>query len=537
MRGAASAFAWQFRRQHRWGLTGVAAAIAGLAAIKFYKLAVHGVVEFDTDVGFAFTLLIPLVAAFFFFLAAFTFGLQGDVAARESMYPRRLLTLPVMSEELVRWPMLYGCLAVALLWALVRVVGPWPDVVNAPVVWPGLLAPSLLAWMQALTWMPYPLRGMRIAVAVIWMTVLDGVMLAALEMRAPEGVMLLLLAPQIPLAYLVARYAVRRARSGDVPHWGAGESSRGLTSARPPFASAERAQLWFEWNQFGRSLPLMVAIVVPLELCLLMFSETPMIVWEALVLTLVTPPFMAIFVAATVSKSSASDTYGLTPFMATRPVGNAELIAAKMRAALLSTLAAWAIVLIAIPVAMWLTGTTYVARDAASRLSGAIGTPRAIVAVLIVLALLISSTWKQLVQGLYIGMSGREWAVKGSMFAALALLVILFPIADAMVRNRVAISILLDSLPAIFMTLIVIKLCASVWITRRIAARGILSARAILKAAAGWDVIVFAFFGLLAWILPSIIFPRYVLLLVAILAIPFVRLAAAPLAVSVSRHR
>jgi hypothetical protein len=39
------------------------------------------------------------------------------------------------------------------------------------------------------------------------------------------------------------------------------------------------------------------------------------------------------------------------------------------------------------------------------------------------------------------------------------------------------------------------------------------------------------------WLLPTILFPRHVLALVAILAVPLTRLAAAPLAVDWNRHR
>ena len=55
---------------------------------------------------------------------------------------------------------------------------------------------------------------------------------------------------------------------------------------------------------------------------------------------LLTPPIMAAFVAATVSRSSpdGSDSYELTPFMATRPLSSASLIAAKLKATIPSTL-------------------------------------------------------------------------------------------------------------------------------------------------------------------------------------------------------
>src|SRR5438445_418146 len=87
------------------------------------------------------------------------------------------------------------------------------------------------------------------------------------------------------------------------------------------------------WSRSGRSLPWLVAILLPFELALLFaFRDTPELIFEVLLFVLFTPPFMAAFVAATAAKSgaAASDAYGLTPFTATRPLTNGSLIAAKM---------------------------------------------------------------------------------------------------------------------------------------------------------------------------------------------------------------
>ena len=108
MRTPAGAIAWEFRRRHRWGLIAVLAAIFSLGAIKIAVLTTQARLELH-DVAFAFLVPVPLSAAFFYLLAVFTFGIAGDLAARESMYPPRLFTLPVSSAALAGWPMLYGC--------------------------------------------------------------------------------------------------------------------------------------------------------------------------------------------------------------------------------------------------------------------------------------------------------------------------------------------------------------------------------------------------------------------------------------------
>src|SRR5207245_791995 len=336
----------------------------------------------------------------------------------------------------------------------------------------------------------------------------------------------------------VARFAVARARRGDVPDWRLGQIS--LPRRRDHFPSPARAQLWFEWRQYGRSLPWLVAIVLPFELALLFaFRHTPELIYETLLFVLLTPPFMAAFVAATVSKSGtpASDSFGVTPFIATRPLTNGSLIAAKMKAMIWSTLAAWLLVVVITPLALRLSGTAPLVIERAHRLAEVFGMPRAIAIVLLGLLALMASTWKQLVQSLYIGMSGREWLVKASVFVALAFLAIILPLAHWISGDRHAIAVLWNNLALIAAVLVCFKLSAAVWIATRLHDKRLLSDRTLVIGAVCWDVIVFALFGLLCWIVPRVLMGSYVLVLVAILEVPLARLAAAPLALAWNRHR
>src|SRR2546428_970443 len=264
MRLAAAAVAWQFRRRHRWGLIALISYLFVLAMIKLVILERGQRVDLD-DESFAFLVAVPVTATFLYFLSVFSFGLSGDLAARQSIYPARMFTLPVTTAALAGWPMVYGTAAIAILWLATRLFALWPSDVEVPVIWPALLAASLLAWTQALTWMPYPLRGLRVIITVLWLVAIDTVVMAALNSKAPETVMLAILAPHVPLAYLAARFAVARARRGDVPDWRRMLIRSGRTAARDPFRSASRAQTWFEWRLDGRSLPWWVAVSFALD--------------------------------------------------------------------------------------------------------------------------------------------------------------------------------------------------------------------------------------------------------------------------------
>src|SRR6266516_4738972 len=544
MRSPAAAVAWEFRQRHRLGLIALIAYLVVVATIKLVVLAHALPINLDSPESFAFVVMLPLVATFTYSLAVFTFGLDGDLAARQSMYPARLFTLPVTTAALAGWPMLYGTASMVVLWLATRMFALWPSGIVVPSIWPALMAASLLAWTQALTWMPYPLPGLRIIVTVLWLGTIDTIALVAVHFNAHESLMLGILAPQIPLAYVVARFAVARARRGDVPDWRSAfgslaESAHVSSRRRRHFASPASAQSWFEWRRYGGSLPGWVAILLPFELLLFWAAgDSTSLVSTILAVVLLTPPFVATFAAAPVSDSgsSASESYGMPPFIATRPLTNAELVAAKLKMAIWSTIVAWLVVLITLPLALKLSGTSVLVLDRWHRLRDIMGTPRAAVLLLLILAGCIASTWKQLVQSLYIGLTGRASLIQGSVLLVLAFFFLFGPFAEWIIDSG-HLGEAWSALPLIFAVLAGIKMIAAVWIGVRVYDRRLVSDRALVTGAAYWCFALFALYGVLVWLLDTPHIPHYLLMLVAILTIPLARLSAAPLALAWNRHR
>jgi hypothetical protein len=544
MRSPAAAVAWEFRQRHRWGLIALILYLVVLGTIKLVVLSRGLPVNLDSAESFAFVVVVPLAATFTYFLAVFTFGLDGDLAARQSMYPARLFNLPVTTAALSGLPMLYGTVAMMILWLAMRTFALWPSGIEVPSIWPALLAASLLAWTQALTWMPYPLPGLRIIVTVLWLGTIDAIALVALHFNARESLMLWILAPQIPLAYLAARFAVARARRGEVPDWrGAFASLTRIAHVgsrrREHFTSAASAQAWFEWRRYGRSLPGWVGILLPFELVLLWAAgDSTSLVFTILVAVLLTPPFMATFAAAAVSKSNSnsSDSYGVTPFIATRPLTNAELVAAKLKMAIRSTVVAWLLVLVTLPIALKFSGTSALVLDRWHRVSEVVGAPRAVVLSLLLLAGCIASTWTQLVQSLYIGLTGRASLIKGSVFLVLGFFFLFGPFAEWII-DTARLGEVWSAFPWIFAVLVGFKMIAAIWIGVRLYNRRLVTDRTLVTGAACWSLVVFALYGVLVWLLDTPHIPHYLLMLVAILAIPLARLSAAPLALAWNRHR
>lgn len=527
MRSPAAAFAWELFRRHRWGLAGVGLYFLFLATLRLLVLGVARI-TFAEPWQFAAAVVVPLAGTFTYFLAIFTFGLEGDLAGRRSTLPTRRFTLPVTSAALAGWPMLYGGMAMAMLWLGTRALALWPTDVHVPVLWPALFAAVFLAWTQGLTWMPYPLPGLRVLLAVGWLGGVGLVALLAVHLRVPEGVMLALLAPQWPLAFLVARYAVTRARRGEGGRNGRAVQ-RALRARRAPFSSPERAQAWFEWRQSGRSLPIAVALVLPFELSLLfVFRDTPSLLKVTVTLVLLTPPGVAAF---------ATEPRALPTFLGTRPLRSAALLRAKWVAALWSTGAAWLLVALALPTALWLSGTAAEMVDGLRHLAVHLGTPRATVLALLVVTALVAATWKQRVHGLYAGLSAHPWAARARVFGTLVCLTLLVLFLPSLLHSQEGLTALGRALPWILAVLAVIKVGAAAWIATAIQARGLLPDRSLVLDALAWSAAVLALHGVLVWLLPSVLFPHHMLVLVAILAIPRVRLAAALLALSGSRHR
>lgn len=543
MRSPAAAIAWEFRQRHRWGLFVFVGYLVVLAAIKLVVFARGLPVTLDSPESFAFVVMVPLVTTFTYSLAVFTFGLDGDLAARQSMYPARLFTLPVTTTALSVLPMIYGTAAMMILWLATRTLALWPSGLPVPWIWPAFLAASLLAWTQALTWMPYPIPGLRIFVTVLLLGTIDTTAILALHFKAHESVMLGILAPQIPLAYLVARFALARARCGDAPHWRPAFASQAQIAPRPRhrerFSSPASAHAWFEWRRHGRSLPAWVAILLPFELVLLWVAgESTGLVVTILIAVLLTPPFMATFAATAASSSSANtgDSYGVTPFIATRPLTNAELIAAKLRMAIRSVSVTWLLVLLAMMIALTLSGTSGLLLERLRRLSEIVGAPRAVVAVLLLVGGCIAATWTQLVQGLYVGLTGRASLINGSVVLVLGFFFLFGPFAEWIVDSR-RLGEVWSALPLIFTLLVTVKMIAAVWVVVRLYRRRLLSDRALVLGAGFWCVAVFALYAVLVWLLGTPHIPHYLMMLLAILAIPLARLSAAPLALAWNRHR
>src|SRR5207237_2169975 len=113
------------------------------------------------------------------------------------------------------------------------------------------------------------------------------------------------------------------------------------------------------------------------------------------------------------------------------------------------------------------SGTSVLVIGRWHRLMDIMGTPRAVVVLLLILAGCIASTWKQLVQSLYVGLTGRASLIQGSVLLVLGFFFVFGPFAEWIVDTG-RMGELWSALPLIFAFLVGLKMIAAGWIAVRL---------------------------------------------------------------------
>jgi hypothetical protein len=519
----------------------------GLGVVLLYLLTMAVLFRFlpdgETKAEHAAVASIQLVAGLIYVASVFAFGFDTRLESPQSGYPARLFALPVRTVVLVACPMLQGTAAVVLLWLA------WARFVLRPAgievaLWPtALQAAAIVAVLQALLWSPFGLPWLRVVLALVLLPLLAVAPQLGIDGALLDAVNALL----IPLAALAAFVGVSRARRGDAPDWTALFRRPRSLAWRPgraaPFASPAAAQLWYESRRGLLPLPVMVAGFAALFFTVTLVVERPPdelkyqvgLALNLLFFPTMLAPFLGQLLGGT--GTSAASANHASSFIATRPLSVTALVAAKLKTAALSAAAACAIALAATavwivaaggPDALWSAGADYFRAYPISRVAAT--------ALLVIVAAPLL-TWRLLVDNLWIGLTGRAWIVRGSFvvcglgITAVALFAAR-PMEDRELAHR-----LWDALPWWAGAAALVKLLAAAWVSRVLVRRGLVEPRALGRLLAVWLLAAVGLFGLARG---SVLFdevPVSLLVSGAVLALPLVRLAAAPLALAWNRHR
>jgi hypothetical protein len=535
------ALSWQLWGRHRLGLATVLLFLVALAVT--FNVVPAGTLESRHGA----LVSIQFVIALIYVGAVFAYGFESQLESRDSTFPARMFTLPVRTLTLVGLPMLQGMATVALLWLAWARFVLQPVGVQISLLDTTLLAAAFVAVLQAVLWSPFGLPWVRVIVAVLLLPLLALAPQLGPIFGLSEPLLIGLYAALIPLSAAAALAGVAHARHS------AGSVWRGLPRTRPlvgpaptgrwiAFPSPARAQLWYEMRRHFLPFPLAVGAFTALVLVLLLLAGWPLepsarlfLIGNLISYPLLFAPFFGCFLGRT--GTTAANPYLLASFTATRPMPCSAVIAAKLKVATLSTLAAWGLVVIPAVVCVFALGSDQLLSRLYTQLAEAYPPWRvaATIGLIIIGPLLL--TWRLMVDNLWIGLTGRVWVVRFCLIACgaimpLAIMAYTRLMEDARWREQV-----LDALPWAAAAVAGIKLLAAVAIARTLLLRGLMDRAALVKVSALWLAAAGALFILIYGTVPPDVLPLSVLASAAVLGVPLVRLLGAPLVLCWNRHR
>jgi hypothetical protein len=505
------AFAWMFWRRHLWGhllvLGYLLVAVALSAVLPAY-------LEPETAAKVFGTLIVPSIYPAMFLLGMFCLvEVNTPIGGRQSCFPADLFILPVRTGALAGWPMAYGAAAASLLWLVLCgcIMRPWTSLwsVSVPLWWPAMMAAAGLAWIQALLWLPFGLPGLRVVVMLFLFPGLIATAQFSALGGVSEPILVGLFAGLAVFGWTLGYLGVRQGRRGDAPNWeGLFEPLRRLVRRLPhrrkPFASAGWAQSWFEWRRTGNSLPIMTGLCLPVFLPFLAFDDAipPA---QTLLTALAMPVFLAGMAGTPVNNRNpwVKDHYGVPASTATLPMSTGEMVGAKLKAAALSTLTAWALVAVAVPFAVILTGNLQTVAGWWQHAQQEVAALKIVAGLLAATILLVGCTWKRLVDSLFIGLTGRESVIAWAWITLTVGFVALGLVGIWISRHPEIHAHLLALVPWLLALLIACRLSVAGLALRAGLRRRVLAPRAAVRWVTAWVCVASTLFGLLAYAVPA----------------------------------
>jgi hypothetical protein len=540
MNSPAQAILWQIYWRARWGFA-VAAAFLLLAVMLTSLLPNYWTIQVDSlgDTP-VFGWFFGVCGLYVNFTLMAAFGMSG-ADARNLTFTKHMFVLPVRTSTLVAWPMFSGCLTVAIVWVINAQLIFRASGIAAPLWFPAAAFVLLLATFQALAWTPFAQRWVHIVLTVLVLISPLLVLLVGLvfDVRLSEPTATALLLGLLPIAYIAAVSGVARARRGDTYDWWAwGHFVEWLAKLRPgathPFRSMLSAQLWYECRAHV-IVPVFIVCMMPCFIFVpAMDRENLELGWRQLGIVLLAPLFVAMMAGGAlgnltdpVSKSETAS------FVLVRPISSLSILRGKLLAALIQTVLIWILFLGYISLLLTRPGFSRSVAQVASSvpLWKAIGYP------VFVLALLVLLTWKNMVESMWVSLTGRKWVESATSFGLMCLVFIGIGIGLWVGFRPELHQPALAAVPWLIGLLFVVKLALASFVMRKLVQSRLTSPIGAATMVAMWLALVGSLCAVALVLLPpTYATPANVIPGVA-LFIPFSRLAGAPLALEWNRHR
>jgi hypothetical protein len=462
-------------------------------------------------------------------------------------FPYRLFALPVPTSILAGWPMLLAVMSVMLVYLA------WQHLVFASLgrplpLWPGLVSAVGIVCYQALIWSLAGFRVTRVvalALAGIIFMNLGMLPMMASTLRWPEKSTAIfgnIVLPALTLgAYFAAWLCLTQQRHGHA-------RGRGLLKAwlrrlldnlpqrHTDFASPAAAQFWFEWRRSGLLLPIctgfvLIAVFAPVSWLTRSDADATL---RTLGWALILPALLALGIGKGFSKPDFwSAELSLPQFVTVRPLPSGELIITKMKVAALAAAASWLQVLLFL--ACWLPLWANRAQLQELWAAAVILWGPARLAVILILACFagVILTWRFMISGLWIGLSGdRKRYVAAAILQAFAVVFAIW-LAIYSVQHWKWSS--MERTVSFAETFLGCAVFAKVWLAG-FSWRPISLARAWSYLFA-WTVASGALLALGLLTCPDIFWLKPLVILFTLLPVPLARLGLARLALTKNRHR
>ena len=544
---------WEIWGRHKVSFLWQGVALATSAFFVYWKE--HGASQnFGEILGIA--SFCCFLVAYLHLLVCFAY-IETDARKVRLGFPGRLLLKPVSTARLVLVPMVFGGAVIVTTFALwTGLVLPHLSAINVSnLLWISTVLLSLFWWMQALAW-SLPLLKVRsvvllMVVAIHLLVLLLPVLVATFApgwMSEPGwlwGILAALLVSAVPAAWIglkLMRQGRWESPSRVSMLWSRLRLAR-ARGARKKFGSAFGAQFWLEWRRQGLVLPGVwggIALVVfPVLLTGFKWvgigTPPPAAI---LVIMLVLPLALSWVWGAALAKFDPFQSAGELPvYIAVRPMTNGGFVMAKLLMALATSALTWLLTAAAACICLAIIGTGILFSKAG--LVTPFGPVAFMTGCVPVLLLLVIWTWKNLVAGIGVGLTGRPWVAGLFTVWRMALvlgLLALISAANIYVNFREA---LLHWLTGILIACLAVKIAFSiaafVWGLRRNA----IASRAVVWIIGGWFVGGLFAAGYADHVCNTIHQPDLWIWIAlgGFLILPLADLALAPLALAWNRHR
>jgi hypothetical protein len=488
-------------------------------------------------------LLSPLgcmVTSLLYIVWIFTFA-EGDLQKGFS-FPARLFRLPLSTRFLSGGLMLAGAASITLVFL------GWTQLVHQPPIDVFLGYPNLLVWLTLLTltqasvWAldGFPIsRLVFLSASVFFLGFLAGPSIAEHAFLAQNRTLILL--SLFTAGGIIAPLGLKKIRHGNWQRfrWPAFLTflfaTRPITlnaSAAPaknPFPSPALAQLWFEWRRQGRKMFFAIAALSGTGLLIMTImslvngglSDGDI---GSLLMYLLAVPILVHFAFGVGPERN------LPQFIAIRPITAGEMVFAKLKAAALSASFSWL-----------LTAAMLAIVPLLGDVRSVIEPPDFIQPTLllrfspVLLLAAIALTWRFVAVNLCFGAGADSWVSRVPVvlpYVAMLGLGIISLLAREPRRSQ----FLLNILPIALGALLVVKLALAAWSFRACLKKNLLECGTMLKFLLLWGVLAIAFvlsglalFHNQPWVLSAV--------LGILLLLPLARIALAPVATSMLRHR